>query len=263
MIGRFEAYGEWLRADPTGFGVYIVYLAATVLLSLILHECAHGYVALCCGDPTAKLMGRLTLDPRKHLDPIGTVFMFALGFGWAKPVPVNPRNFRELRRDYFLVSVAGIAVNLSLFVLCTGLSVLINWLMLSGSAFDMSGAGVAEKALIYNSLGDMIVYGSASLPAVLTEMMNFPWLQYVQKFLLMMRQINLALAVFNLIPVPPLDGYRLLDNLTKGRINLSQKAFQVIQAGFLVLCLTGLMGRGLSVVTGALDDAVTNLFLLL
>ena len=100
------------RADPAGSLITLVYLAVVILFSLIIHECAHGYVALKCGDPTAKMMGRLTLDPRKHLDPIGTICMIFLRFGWAKPVPVNPRNFRNYRRDYILVSLAGIITNL-------------------------------------------------------------------------------------------------------------------------------------------------------
>ena len=85
-----------LQSDPIGFVLYLFYLLVTVLLSLILHEVAHGYVAYRCGDATAKWMGRLSLDPRKHLDPIGTICMFLFGIGWAKPVPVNPRNFHNL-----------------------------------------------------------------------------------------------------------------------------------------------------------------------
>ena len=91
--------------------MYLLFYVFCILFSLIIHECAHGWVALKCGDPTAKWMGRLTLDPRKHLDPIGTLCMLFMRIGWAKPVPINPRNFRNYRRDYILVSFAGIAVN--------------------------------------------------------------------------------------------------------------------------------------------------------
>ena len=118
-----------LQSDPVGFVLYLFYLLVTVLLSLILHEVAHGYVAYRCGDATAKWMGRLSLDPRKHLDPIGTICMLLFGIGWAKPVPVNPRNFHNYRRDDFLVSIAGIVTNLSLFVLCTALAVGVNAVM--------------------------------------------------------------------------------------------------------------------------------------
>nr|MCR5567011.1 site-2 protease family protein [Clostridiales bacterium] len=89
-----------LTRDPAGTILTLVYVAVCILFSLILHECAHGYVALKCGDPTAKWMGRLTLDPRKHLDPLGTICMIFMRIGWAKPVPINPRNFRNYRRDY-------------------------------------------------------------------------------------------------------------------------------------------------------------------
>ena len=98
MLTRLSAFAQMLRTDPLGGLIFLAMFAVAILLSLILHECAHGYVALKCGDPTAKYMGRLTLDPRKHLDPMGTVFMVLLGFGWAKPVPVNPRNYRNPKK---------------------------------------------------------------------------------------------------------------------------------------------------------------------
>lgn len=83
MLNRLEMYIEWLKTDPVDFIIYMAYTVAVVLISLILHECAHGWMALKCGDPTAKMMGRLSLNPARHLDPIGTLCMFLLGFGWA------------------------------------------------------------------------------------------------------------------------------------------------------------------------------------
>lgn len=263
MIGRLETYGQWLAQDPAGFAVFMVYLAATVLLSLILHECAHGWTALLSGDPTAKMMGRLTLNPAKHLDPIGTVCMFLLGFGWAKPVPVNPRNFRNPRRDDFLVSIAGITVNMTLFVLCTALSVLGLRLMMGGELYAMNAGSLPEKQNLYEVMRDLLAYGGASLPAELTGYMAAPWLQYALRFLVMLQQINLTLAIFNLLPIPPLDGYRLLNNALRGRLRMSRQTYQVIRVGMLLLFLTGWLGRGLSVLTGALDTAVTRLFLLI
>ena len=118
----FRNIGAWissLRTDPLGTLVEIVFMIVALLLSLILHELGHGFVALKCGDPTAKMMGRLSLDPRKHLDPIGAICMFFLGIGWAKPVPINPYNFRHRDRDMLLVPFAGIFVNLILFLLST------------------------------------------------------------------------------------------------------------------------------------------------
>lgn len=263
MLIRLETYGQWLSQDPAGLVVYLLYLTVTALLSLILHECAHGYVALQCGDPTAKMMGRLTLNPRKHLDLYGTLCMIALGFGWARPVPVNPRNFRNMRRDDFLVSVAGITVNLTLFVLCSALSVLVMRVMMGGELYGLNAASLTERQDLYEVMRDLVAFGGASLPEALTAYMAAPWLQYVLRFLVMMQQLNLSLAVFNLLPIPPLDGYRLLNNLLRGRIRLTRQTLQVIQAVMLILMLTGILGRGLSVVTGALDSAVTRVFLLI
>ena len=86
ILNRLQLWWNWLTTDPLGFALYLLYFAVSVLLTLILHEIAHGYVAYRCGDPTAKMLGRLSLDPRKHLDPIGTLCLVFLGFGWAKPV---------------------------------------------------------------------------------------------------------------------------------------------------------------------------------
>ena len=117
LFSGINSFISSLQADPLGTVLEYVFLGVCILLSLILHECAHGYVALKCGDPTAWMMGRLSLNPAKHLDPIGTLCMVFLRVGWAKPVPVNPRNFRHYRRDYILVSIAGIAVNFLLFLI--------------------------------------------------------------------------------------------------------------------------------------------------
>ena len=82
ILNRLQLWWNWLTTDPLGFALYLLYFAVSVLLTLILHEIAHGYVAYRCGDPTAKMLGRLSLDPRKHLDPIGTLCLVFLGFGW-------------------------------------------------------------------------------------------------------------------------------------------------------------------------------------
>ena len=254
MLNRFEVYGAWLRSDPAGFGVYILCFTAAVLMSLILHECAHGYVAFRCGDPTAKMMGRLSLNPLRHLDPVGTLFMVVLGFGWARPVPVNPRNYRHYRRDEYLVSVAGIMVNLGLFLICTFLSVLGFRLMLGADWFQ--GLEVWQKQSLYENVKSIILYGGASLPADLAEVFQMPWLQYPMRFLGMMTQMNLSLAIFNLLPIPPLDGWRLANNALKGRLNTNIQTLRVMQAALTILCLTGLLGRILGTAVSAVDGAV-------
>ena len=129
MLSNLDTYLDALRTSPLEFLLTLVYAVAVILISLILHACAHGYVAYRCGDPTAKMMGRLSLNPKAHLDLIGTLSMFLIGVGWAKPVPVNPRNFRHGRRDDFLVSIAGIATNLCLCLICMFLSVIVGKIM--------------------------------------------------------------------------------------------------------------------------------------
>ena len=261
MLNRFSVYGSWLREDPAGFGIYILCFVAAALTSLILHECAHGYVALRCGDPTAKMLGRLSLNPKRHLDPVGTLCMVVLGFGWAKPVPVNPRNYRNHRRDEYLVSVAGITVNLALFLICTFLSVLCYRLILGADWFV--GLTVGDKSTLYNNLYNIILYGGASLPGELTDLMAMPWLQYPMRFLGMMTQMNLALAVFNLLPIPPLDGWRLLNNALRGRLSVRRETFRYMQAALMLLCFTGLLGRVLGQVVDAIDGAVLRAFMML
>jgi Zn-dependent protease len=148
---------------------------------MVAHEYAHGYVALTQGDPTAQMLGRLTLNPLKHIDPWLTVLLpillftasgGRLLFGGAKPVPVTPANYRDYRRGDILVSSAGIVVNLLLFVGCLVAAVGVGWL----AGFVNPGAAPAllQRALFWGV-----------------------WL-------------NLLLAFFNLIPIPPLDGSHLL-----------------------------------------------------
>ena len=164
-------------------------------------------------------MGRLTLNPAKHLDPIGTLCMLFLRIGWAKPVPINPRNFRHYRRDYILVSFAGIAVNTLIFLIGTFFAV------------------VARKNL------------------------TAQWIAYVYEFCVILAQMNLCLAVFNLLPVPPLDGFRLADQLIcKGSLNLSRQAMQYIQIGFLIVCLSGMLNGMLSTVISTVFNSVYSFF---
>ncbi|PLX87339.1 MAG: site-2 protease family protein [Desulfuromonas sp.] len=147
------------------------------LLAIILHEVAHGYVAERFGDPTARLLGRLNLNPIRHLDPIGTLAIFIFGFGWARPVPVNAGNLRHPKRDMIWVSLAGPLTNLSLAI---------------ASALLLKLIGLLEP-----SIG-----GQSEL-----------FLQMIKPLRMMAAfslYINVLLGTFNLLPVPPLDGGRVL-----------------------------------------------------
>ena len=149
-----------LLKDPLGF----IIIAIPLLYAIIFHELAHGWVAYRMGDPTAKMMGRLTLNPLKHLDPMGTMMLFLFGFGWAKPVPVNLNLLHDRRKGMILVSSAGIITNM-LLAFCA-----LFLLRLLSSSLPETGV----------------------------------------KLLYIFARINIILAAFNLIPLPPLDGSKIL-----------------------------------------------------
>lgn len=259
-----------LISDPGGTILSIVYLTVCILFCLILHECAHAYVALKCGDPTAKWMGRLTLNPLKHLDPIGTICMVFARFGWAKPVPVNPRNFRNYRRDYILVSLAGIVTNLVLCLISLLISAILAKIMWNEDMVRQFAAAGEKSRLINPYYYTASIQSIADYPvglAVYSGQVQFlktitdtPALIYIQRLFLMLAQMNLGLAVFNLIPVPPLDGYRLVNQFVfKGRLDLNPQTMMYIHIGFLIVCISGLLTGLLTTVNSALMGAFTEM----
>lgn len=167
-----------LQQDPSAFLLTFVVL----VFSLVLHELGHAYAAYLFGDTTAKHQGRLTLNPLRHLDPLGTVLLLLVGFGWAKPVPIYPPAFRHYRLGLFVVSIAGIVINLVLAVL---FALLVRGLF----ALDPVGVGMTLGGEGPNGLGLL------ALAAFFAS------------------SINLVLAVFNLLPIPPLDGAKILQSL--------------------------------------------------
>lgn len=286
MFSSITNFISGFRTDPAGSLITLVYLAIVILFSLIIHECAHGYVALKCGDPTAKMLGRLTLDPRKHLDPIGTICMVFLRFGWAKPVPVNPRNFRNYRRDYIFVSLAGIIVNLLVCIISMLISALLTKYIWSDEIIQtFSDYEIKETFLNVYYSGKYIplvkipidvqnIIRIEATPAIFAYNGMFVKnsvlylknanLLYIQRLFLMLAQMNLGLAIFNLLPVPPLDGFRFMDQFVfKGQLRLTPQTMQYIHIGFLIVCMSGMLSGLLTTVNSAVFGWLSQLFALI
>ena len=193
---------QLLIKDPLAF----VILSTLLLYSIIFHELAHGWVAYKMGDPTAKAEGRLTLNPLKHLDPFGSLLLLIVGFGWAKPVPINLANIPsdQRRKGLILVSAAGITAN----IICAFIALLLLRLL------SPEPTGMIEQVLI------------------------------------LLARINLILAAFNLIPIPPLDGSKILMGFAPQSVN--RVLLQIEPFGFFIVI--GLLLLGLL-------DPVINFFL--
>lgn len=233
---------EYLRRDPLAFLQFMLYRAPAVLLAFTLHEAAHGYMALRAGDTTARDLGRLSLNPLKHLDPIGTLFLFFMGFGWAKPVPVNPNRFRNGRKDDLKVSLAGVTVNFALFFVFTLISIIIGQFLYHEEI--SASKDLMELLLKFDSPGFYIQIYPEYVDR-LEGMLRSPFLLHIQRFVLQFCMLNLGLCLFNLLPIPPLDGFHVFnDILLGGRLRLDHKAFQIAQlALFVILFTTDLIGK--------------------
>src|SRR5277367_3197380 len=186
--------------------VVIFFEIVVLILAFSVHECAHAWTAMRLGDPTAMMLGRVTLNPIKHLDPIGSV-LFPLislvygGFlvGWAKPTPVTGRNFKNYRRDDILVTLAGPASNLLSATIALILLIVVKHILPAGDATIITAVAIAQK-----------------VPGVTTE--GLPALFPIALFLYFVIFINLLLFVFNLIPLPPLDGSHILRHFLPYRV---------------------------------------------
>ena len=266
--------GYYIRAflsDPRATLMVILLALPGRMLAMSMHEAAHAYVADRCGDPTARNLGRLTLNPLKHIDIFGFLMLYLVGVGWAKPVPVNPRNFKgDYRKCDLKVSLAGITMNLILFL--AGAVVLygiigaalaglpqvsekaLNFLGTDARAFITTADGVRSVFIdsgdhyTYWYIHDLLTYAPYAGEFVKMLWGSTPY--YLFEMLSYFVQINIVLAIFNIVPIPPLDGYHVRNDLVLRRdLFASQQAGRVGYVVMLVLVFSGLLSRALGFVT--------------
>ncbi|MFZ7120436.1 MAG: site-2 protease family protein [Eubacteriaceae bacterium] len=168
----------------------IVYVLPALLISITFHELAHGYTAYKLGDPTAKDMGRLTLNPIKHIDPIGFIALLILRFGWAKPVPYNPNYFEKRKQGTFLVAIAGPLTNILLALISIILIMILK----------------PDNITIYSFLENLFYF-------------------------------NVIFAIFNLLPVPPLDGSKLIASILPEKMETYFWKYEKYGYGVLLLLM--------------------------
>jgi len=203
--GRYHSPMDWFMSTLT--------LLPGIIIGLSFHEFAHAWVAYRCGDSTPKHQNRITINPAAHIDPIGFIALLFIGFGWGRPVMINPNNFRKPRRDELLVALAGVTLNLILAFLFM----------------------IVLRLLYEFALGFML----SDLGIIL------------QDILIQIVLINIVLMVFNLLPIPPLDGFNVITQI----FNLRNTEFyyRVYDKGFLilmVLILFNITGKVLSPAVG-------------
>lgn len=214
--GSFDNPKEWLLST--------LMILPAILIGLTVHEFAHAFVAYRLGDNTPKLQKRVSLNPIRHIDPVGMIALIFIGFGWGKPVEVNPNNFKNMRRDNLLTDIAGIVTNIVMAILF---------------------AGVVYIMVTYNP--EYFYYTSAG--GIILTMTNYVvW-------------INLVLAVFNLLPVPPLDGFGIVTEV----FNLRKYPwyYRLYELGFpilMVLIIFNITERILLPIMEVLYDFVFGIF---
>ena len=214
-----------------------LYMLPAFVIALSVHEWAHEYTAYRAGDMTAYSMGRMTLNPLKHIDPIGLLMVALVGFGWARAVPVNPRNFRNPKKDNIMVSLAGIIANISLALL----SVLV-----VDAVFKISG------------LSDLHLKAAWSYIFVFDNKIANILMYFMSSFVI----INITLAVFNLLPIPPLDGSHLLEGFIlrnfgpSALMTLNRYGMMILIIVLLILSYTGIF----SILVDGIFNAITSVF---
>ena len=195
-------------------GLWLLILIPLRLLALVVHECSHGYISTKLGDPTPRYQGRLTLNPLVHLDPVGTILMILTGFGWAKPVEVNPMYYKDRKKGMALVAVAGPLSNFLLAFISMLIYVIFVVLSISFSLPD----GLVTTILT------ICTYSA---------------------------QINLCFMVFNLIPIPPLDGSRILGMFLSNKTYYTLMQYE--RYSILLIMLLSLTGMFDSIIGGGVS----------
>lgn len=201
-----------ITGSSSGFINKLLFLPG-IIIGITFHEAAHGYVSHWLGDPTPKNQGRLSLNPLSHIDPMGFIALFLVGFGWGKPVMIDPRYYKNPKRDELLVSLAGVTTNLIIAIIFAVIQIL---LIEAGIAYSLGST--------WNMLNLMI--------------------QYVVF-------VNLVLMCFNLLPIPPLDGFSVITQLFD--LRRYDWYYKLYSNGFFILMALVFIGA----LDGFLDKSVT------
>ena len=203
--------------DPLSLVVSLISSLVVVFLTLPIHEWAHGFAATKLGDPTPRYQGRLTLNPFAHIDYIGALCIILFGVGWAKPVQINPRNFNNPKVGMAITAFAGPAANIVVAAVS----------LLFANAVATFGAGIGVAAL------------------------------YVYMFFVSIAQINVFLAVFNFIPVPPFDGSRILFAVLPDKYYWRVMQHErILMFAVLIIIATDILDKPLAIVSGAILNAI-------
>lgn len=197
----------------------MIYVAPVVLLAIVFHECAHGYVSDRLGDPTPRMSGRLTLNPLKNLDPLGTICMLFFHIGWANPVPINPMYYRDRRKGIIHVSLAGPVTNFVIAFIS---------LFLEGISIKFGAKGFG----IIHVLSQLCYYSAV---------------------------VNIGLGIFNLIPIPPLDGSKVLGEVSYQAQEFYRRYDQYWRFILMLLIFTGILSRPLNMLNNFLLSIMMKL----
>jgi len=197
LFMAYQSFTSGQFSDPASWFMSKLLILPAILIGLSFHEFAHAVAAYVLGDQTPKFQGRVTINPLAHIDPFGFLALIFIGFGWGKPVEVNPRYFKHMRRDGLIVDLAGVTLNLILAIVFAGAFKL---LVLFQPGFLLTYMGSVVVELIYNIV-----------------------------------LINIVLMIFNLLPIPPLDGFGIITEV----FDLRKKEFYypLYQNGFMILLL--------------------------